>query len=342
MSTQRESKSPAAVSVIVPVFNLQSHISGCVDSLLAQTYADFQIVLVNDGSTDGSGRICDELAANNQRILVVHKENGGLSSARNAGLRVVESEYVVFVDGDDVVSKYFLDALITPVRAENCQVSAVNLQRVANQDSFKEPLSTTLEANVLGREEALKEVLLSRALTVSACGKLAAASLWRSFPFPDGRVYEDLATTTKVIAAASSVGVIPEGLYGQVERPGSITRSKVVTSRQYLDYKEAIDDCLSSFSPDESVRFERYLRAREMMETIRMLRLWTEVEEPTAAASQLHRDLRSLFSKNWVRVVFGIGYETSLRAKVLIWRLSPSLFDQLFKAQQQRHARVRK
>lgn len=113
------------VSVIVPVYNVKSYLQECFDSICCQSYQNIEIILVDDGSTDGSGELCDVLAAKDNRTTVLHKENGGLSDARNAGLRIAQGEWISFVDSDDYVSPVFIEILLNACLDSGCQISAI-------------------------------------------------------------------------------------------------------------------------------------------------------------------------------------------------------------------------
>ena len=104
------------ISVIVPVYNVEKYLAKCIDSLLAQTFSDFEILLVNDGSPDASGQICDALAKSDDRIRVIHKENGGAASARNSGLDAAKGDYIAFVDGDDLIHPQYLECLLALIQ----------------------------------------------------------------------------------------------------------------------------------------------------------------------------------------------------------------------------------
>ena len=113
------------VSVIVPVYNVKPYLRECFDSICRQSYRNIEIILVDDGSTDGSGELCDVLAASDDRTTVLHKENGGLSDARNAGLRIAQGDWISFVDSDDYISPVFIEVLFNACRDTGCQISAV-------------------------------------------------------------------------------------------------------------------------------------------------------------------------------------------------------------------------
>ena len=123
------------ISVIVPVYNTEKYLHRCVDSILAQTFTDFELLLIDDGSTDKSGAICDEYAQKDSRVRVFHKENGGVSSARNVGLKNGRGEWISFVDSDDWVKKNFLDKLI--VNSENVDLGCVGFIQIEDKLKYR-------------------------------------------------------------------------------------------------------------------------------------------------------------------------------------------------------------
>ena len=131
------------ISVVVPVYNVQQFLNKCVISIIKQSYSNLQIILVDDGSTDNSGSQCDKLALQDKRIIVVHKTNGGLSSARNEGMKKVSGEYVTFVDSDDFIGRCFIENLLNAARIKNAKIAITGLTKISRNDS-KERLNTTL------------------------------------------------------------------------------------------------------------------------------------------------------------------------------------------------------
>lgn len=127
------------VSIIVPIYNSEAHLSRCIDSILAQTYSNFELILVNDGSIDNSGNICDEYAQNNSRIIVKHKENGGVSSARNYGLEIANGEYITFVDSDDTISTNYLSSF-----SFGADFEIAGLETIGNKEEISIPNTAQL------------------------------------------------------------------------------------------------------------------------------------------------------------------------------------------------------
>ena len=305
----------------------------CVDSLLSQTYTNFQIVLVDDGSTDSSADICDDFARQNSAVVVLHKENGGLSDARNAGLSVASGEYVVFVDGDDLVAPCYIEHLMVPVLNSCADLSICDLLETANPDKLLALKHDFQGAVLYSSEEALIECLKGEKLTVSACGKLGKRSLWVSHPFPVGQVYEDLFTIPHLISQAGVVAHVPEYLYGQVMREGSITRSSTISEKQYRDYDDAIRRNDELFSKSEKGEVRNAVTARTMLESARLIRLSNQIEGEGSESSAIAQNARRTLCSALTSRAF---LKASMRIKisVLFGLFSPKLQLHLFRLYQ--------
>lgn len=171
------------VSVIVPVFRVEMFLSKCIDSILAQTFTDFEVILVDDGSPDNCGAICDEYASRDHRIKVIHKSNGGLSDARNAGLDVATGEFICFVDSDDWIEKDLLQDNITLLQQANADMVIFNYQEV-----YKD--NTLLQYRVCSSANYDKAYYFFRAPVMVWC-KLYRADMWKQLRFPVGLKHED-------------------------------------------------------------------------------------------------------------------------------------------------------
>ncbi len=217
-----KAKNPT-VTVVVPVYNVEEDLDRCIESLVEQTLRDIQIVLVDDGSTDSSGRLCDSWASRDSRICVVHKKNGGLSSARNAGIEVAGGDYLGFVDSDDYVEPHMYEMLLNGVADDD--VSIVTCGRYVHMGDFvKEAYSTSMEMR-LTPVEAMKEVLLGNIIDVSACDKLYRRELFEEIRYPEGRISEDAAIILQLLEQSSAIVHIGRCLYHYVFRAGSISKS---------------------------------------------------------------------------------------------------------------------
>lgn len=219
------------ISVIVPVYKVEPYLRRCVDSILAQTFTHFELILVDDGSPDNCPAICDEYAAKDSRVRVIHQENGGLSAARNAGIDWAfansDSQWITFIDSDDVVYPQYLELLLDAAVRNNADVSVCGLI------SFSDELSERIEYNFEGEKVltpqgaclALYTNPKERAIYVSACTKLYRKRLFSSIYFPVGRIHEDQFTTYKLLYTAEYLVEIGARLYGYYENSSSISRS---------------------------------------------------------------------------------------------------------------------
>lgn len=213
------SKNDPLVSVIVPVYNVLPYLDECLESILDQSYQNFELLLIDDGSTDGSGPRCDEWAARDDRIRLIHQENHGLSGARNHGLDLAEGEWVCFVDSDDRLHHHFLQRMIETALLQDVDMVCCGHRNISDHTCW--PLQMT--SGLLSRSQMIEAVLRSR-LGVSAWGKLYRRALWEGIRFPDGHVYEDMASTHLLMWKSKAGYALAEPLY--VYRParqGSIT-----------------------------------------------------------------------------------------------------------------------
>lgn len=181
--------SDTMVSVIVPVYNVQQYLPHCVESILAQTYQNLEIILVDDGSTDDSGRLCDALAQRDHRIRVIHKLNGGLSDARNAGTAACKGEFVFYLDSDDYLEQDAISALVSIQSESHAEVVIGNyFYTYSDHEDIAQPDTGTVEA--YPRKEAI-ELLMQGKLQTFAWGKLIRADIAKRHLFPVGKLFED-------------------------------------------------------------------------------------------------------------------------------------------------------
>lgn len=233
------------VSIIVPIYKVESYLPECVNSVLAQDFSDFELILVDDGSPDRCGEICDAYAARDGRVRVIHKENGGLSDARNAGMALASGEYVVFLDSDDFWSDPGALGRIMG-RAEKTEADVLNYFYTKFQEDTGacQPYFSCTEAMPpLPEIAAQLDWLTSRGLFIaSACNKLIRRSLLAGLPFRKGVYCEDIEWCAKLLLRAAAVDFIPENFYQYRQRSGSIRHS--VSSKFCGDLTQAILSCL--------------------------------------------------------------------------------------------------
>lgn len=212
------------ISIIVPVYNVESYLPECLESIAKQTYKNLQIILVDDGSKDLSPIICDEWAKKDIRVKVIHKVNGGLSDARNEGLKNAVGEYVCFVDSDDILNPDFVKLLYDAIIQCNTPISACKIQCFFDGDipNFEDVEN---QLRLLSAEEALEQILDGNGVSASACNKMYTADLLKGESFVYGKHHEDEFFTYRIIDRAEQIAYTNSALYYYRQRAGSIMTS---------------------------------------------------------------------------------------------------------------------
>lgn len=213
------------VTIIVPVYKVEQYLEKCVESIRKQTYPYLEIILIDDGSPDNCGRICDEYAANDERIVVIHKENGGLSEARNVAIDIASGKYITFVDSDDYLHEDYIGYLYNLMQKYDADMSICEFDYITEAGKrLNHPLDNSKEI-LLDQKESLRYLLKQKPYSNSVSGKLFKASDFSDIRFPKGRLYEDTATTYKLFLKAEKIIFGARPLYYYVARNGSISRS---------------------------------------------------------------------------------------------------------------------
>lgn len=182
------------VSVIIPVYNVEKYLPRCIKSVLDQTYQDLEIILVDDGTKDNSGVMCDEFATKDNRIRVIHKENGGLSSARNAGIEIATGDAIFFLDSDDYISKECIEKMVSLMKENNADISIVQMKYISEDVNNECADIESENIVVMNSERAIEESLYQKLYTCCAPAKLYKKVAIGDIRFPLGRISEDLAT----------------------------------------------------------------------------------------------------------------------------------------------------
>ena len=223
------------ISVVVPVYNVKNDLEKCVDSIRRQTFSDIEIILVDDGSTDESGAMCDRFALEDDRIRVIHKENGGLSSARNAGIDVAQGEYIAFVDSDDWIDSGMLQTLLRACEQTGAPMSECSFRNVY-ADHYAEETRCDGSRTVVTAAEAIESNLDWRTLKPVAWNKLYRRDVIGDIRYPNGRVHEDEFTTHRYYLAAGKIAYVDVSLYNyNKQRDGSITAAFKVKNLDKCD-----------------------------------------------------------------------------------------------------------
>lgn len=224
------------ISVVVPVYNVEHYLKKCVDSICHQTYRNLEIILVDDGSTDCSGSLCDEFATSDSRIRVIHKSNGGLSDARNAGMELASGEWWMFVDSDDYIAPDTAETLLLAAVENHCEIAVCNMMRIY-EDGKQEPFYCPVTEPTIWAGEQRFETLRQP----SVCNKLFRADLFKELRFPKRKFYEDTFVYHVLAHRANRIALTGLSGYYYLSRRESILGQSQFTDR-YFDYVEAIHE----------------------------------------------------------------------------------------------------
>ena len=210
------------VSVIVPVYQVEKYLDKCVKSIVAQSYKNLEIILVDDGSPDNCPAMCDEWTKKDSRIKVIHKQNGGLSSARNAGLDACTGEYIYFLDSDDYIAENCIEMLFNTIISDGSDMCVGNIMLVDEFGNFMDSYICP-EQKVLTPEKIFGTYEnKSSAIFIVSCGKLYKAKLFSTIRFPERKLHEDEFTFYRVIEICKTISIVPNKLYFYVQHNGSI------------------------------------------------------------------------------------------------------------------------
>lgn len=229
------------ISVIVPIYGVENYLARCIDSILAQTYRELQIILVDDGSLDGCPGICDSYAKKDERIQVIHKINGGLSDARNAGLEVANGKWIAFVDSDDVLDAKFIESLYQAAVKTQSKIAICGFEEF-DEELPKQKRLAECTPTVFTGAQMLERIYSDNHYeyleSVVAWNKLYHSDLFANVRFPVGKIHEDEATTYKLFFAAERVVLVKTPLYYYFQNRSGIMKRKFNVKR--LDYIDAL------------------------------------------------------------------------------------------------------
>lgn len=243
------------ISIIIPVYNIENLLSKCINSVITQTYSNLEIILVDDGSTDNSGNICDFYSKKDNRIKVYHKKNGGLSSARNHGIEHSSGNYLFFLDSDDFIDSNMIEILFENMIKTQSNISMGN--RINYYDNGKETIRFSGGTNIkiFNKMEALEEMNLYNYFDMSSCGKIFEKKLFENIVFPEGKLCEDYYIMYKLLDKCSNIVYVPNVYYYYYQRTGSISKNPKIN----WDFVYAANEqreFLSTIYPELSVAMD--------------------------------------------------------------------------------------
>lgn len=223
------------LSVVVPIYNVEKFLDKCITSIVNQTYKNIEIILVDDGSSDLSGKICEKWKKKDKRIVVIHKANGGLSSARNAGIEIATGKWISFIDSDDFIELDMFETMIAAAKKTGKDIACCG--RIVDLWGEKEKIEFSIqEEQLYSREEAIREVLLLRNIDVSACDKIYKRTIFNDIRYPEGRISEDAAIIFDLLNITNGIVHVGKPFYHYVFRKNSISKS-VYNHQRYNSFE---------------------------------------------------------------------------------------------------------
>ena len=310
------------ISVIVPVYNVKKYISECIDSILAQTYNYFELILVDDGSKDGSGDICENYGKKDERIRVFHKENEGLSSARNKGIDEAVGEYICFVDSDDTLRADYLEKLYNAITVDKSDISICDIQatKLSEENLQKKVIfkMTSADAKKWLYDERTKEYVLM----VVAWNKLYSSKIFEGIRYPEGKLHEDEFMIGLVLSKASVISFVPEKLYIYRDNTSGITSDVNRFNIRHFDVIDAYAERINCATNDGDIEFAIVTLKNALYKCARFYRDGKESGAVDFASVAQKR------FKNLLRI-YGSLLNTKQQMKYRLFLLMPGVFVNL-------------
>ena len=310
------------ISIIVPMFNVEKYIEKCIFSLKEQTYKNFEVIIVDDGSKDESYYFANRAIDGDNRFRVFSKENGGLSSARNYGIKFAKGEFITFIDSDDYVCKEYLMHLYSAIRKNNeCDISMSRIRYTAEKEKNNDNITKKYSIETVKNDIAMKKMFLRDMFNHCAYGKLYKSYIWDNSSFPEGRLYEDYLTTYKIFMKSTKIALIDSEDYFYVQHKGSIMHDKV--SLQTLDIINVSNEVTEWVKMNS---FSLFLPALELqlatyMKTLHKIRSYDKT-----SFMDIQHKLEKYLKKKSIKVLFYKNTPVRDRLKILLFFINKHLF----------------
>lgn len=266
------------ISIIVPVYNVERYLKDCIESILAQTYKNFELILVDDGSPDKCGKICDYYGKKDRRIKVIHKLNGGLSDARNAGIEIAKGDYIGFVDSDDFIMPDMYEKLLDACIKYSADISMCGRNIVNENKDVIGELFVIDKIEKYDKKDAIGKLLLWDSCDSAAWDKLYKRSIFEEVRYPVGVMSEDYAVTARLFANANSIVHVGEPLYNYTQRSNSITKQGFTQERYGVIYQVYdLTEFVGTMYPD-LMNNCNYFIARSLESLVRFSQICKDVD----------------------------------------------------------------
>lgn len=306
------------ISVVIPVYNVEQYLRPCLDSVIGQTYDNLQIILVDDGSTDHSGEICDVYREKDSRVTVIHKENGGLSDARNCGIEIARGKYITFIDSDDVVDTTYCEELLKCLKEHNADISLCNVVDFKNNV----PTSYQMAGDFLFDTEEAVKAYFRNVVPAAAWGKLYKRELFDTIRFPKGKIFEDMFIVVDILLMSNCVVGTATGNYYYRWRMGSITKSSSLKIEDGIEAQSYNLERIKQVMPQLTRVAEESLEYTYLTAYTRLL--VNDVKDERSSR------YRRFVKKHFLTMMTSKYHSVLAKVKVLLITISEPLFDKVY------------
>jgi glycosyltransferase involved in cell wall biosynthesis len=316
-----EGKMNPLISIIVPVYKVQKYLEKCINSILAQSINNFELILIDDGSPDDCGIICDSYAAKDKRVKVIHKKNEGLSAARNTGLEIAEGKYIGFIDSDDWVDQKMYETLINLLIDNDADIAQCEFIRIFDEDE-KVDNSENNNIQIFNNIESLKNIYNEKSIsTVVSWNKLYKKELFQYIRFPKGKIHEDEFTTHKLLYTSRKLVYTDKIFYYYRQTPNSIMNSKF--NKKRLDILDAMEERLEFAKLIEDEIFINETLKKYMF---RLINFYYKCKEEIPEEKDIIRDIKDRSHKLYFKYYMKSNLRIRSKLKYGLFSLFPDLY----------------
>lgn len=313
------------ISIVVPIYKVEKYLERCIKSILEQTYTNLEVILVDDGSPDSCPMICDTYQQLDSRIKVIHKINGGLSDARNAGLEIATGKYIAFIDSDDFINCHFIERLYNLCVNSNTQIAICDFQSVRKEQEVQMQ-QETIKTSMFSSKEMLEKIYGDEHIVaIVAWNKLYQRELFEDIRYPKGKINEDEFTTYKLFSKANKIAFTNEKLYYYFYAEDSIMRKKFHLRR--LDYIEGIEGQMEFYQKQGAM--DLYIKAKRRY-AYALIEYYHRTRKDIEDSEQIQKELYTKFKRTLKSILFMQNIRIKDKGKLLFAYLFPKIYEKKY------------
>lgn len=316
------------ISIVIPVYNVEKYLSKCLNSIRKQTFKNLDVILIDDGSTDRSGKICENYCKKDSRFRVIHQENRGQAAARNLALDIAKGKYVCFVDSDDYIEETMIEKLYNSITNDNADIAICGYNRVNEMGELTKTFLPFHSERILSKQEAVLEVLKDTHLFSFLWDKIFKKELFEDVKFPENKLFEDVATVYKVIQKAEKIKAIPLALYNYVERSSSTIAS--YSDKRFQDQLESFygqKKFAKKYHYNEAIPWINY----HITETKRRILYWYITTEKKDKIKTIIKELKKEYRGELIFIITRKELSKERKVAAFVLAFLPWMYQWMFK-----------